>query len=154
VRRAEGEMRSRRVKETTVKYMIMLKADEANQADRMPSDDELNRMGQYNDQLIAAGVLLAGEGLHPARTGSWVSFDGDEPRVTVGPSADSTELIAGFWILRVSSEDEALEWARRIPLDSGTVEVRRVFEVEDFDQDNEYVQKEVAWREEHEARTA
>jgi hypothetical protein len=137
-----------------MKYMIMLKADDANQADRMPTDEELTRMGQYNDQLISSGVLLAGEGLHPARTAKRVDFDGDEPVVTDGPFAESKELIAGFWILQVSSEDEALEWARRIPLDSGAVEVRRVFEVEDFDQDNEYVKKEVEWREEHEARTA
>ena len=83
-----------------------------------------------------------------------MNFDGDEPVVTDGPFAESKELIAGFWILQVSSEDEALEWARRIPLDSGSVEVRRVHEVEDFDQDNEYVKKEVEWREENEARTA
>ena len=137
-----------------MKFMIMLKADDANQADRMPTEEELNSMGRYNDELIAAGVLLAGEGLHPAKTGTWVNFDGEEPVVTDGPFAESKELIAGFWILQVSSEDEALEWARRIPLASGAVEVRRVHEVEDFDPDNEYVQKEVACREEHEARTA
>jgi hypothetical protein len=139
-----------------MKYMIMLKADPANRADRMPSDEELNAMGAYNEELIAAGALLAGEGLHPAETGSWVNFDGEERVVTDGPFAESKELIAGFWIVQVKDKDEALEWARRIPLTSGTVEVRRVFEVDDFNPDNEYVKQEKQWREEHDGvgRTA
>jgi len=139
-----------------MKFMIMLKADPTNQQDRMPSDDELNAMGRYNEKLIEAGVLLAGEGLHPVETGSWVSFAGDDRSVTDGPFTESKELVAGFWILDVASKDEALVWAKAIPLTEGTVEVRRVFEVEDFNQDNEYVQQEVKWREEHEGsgRTA
>jgi len=139
-----------------MKYMIMLKADPANQADRMPTDEELNAMGAYNEEVIAAGAMLAGEGLHPVETGSWVSFDGDERVVTDGPFTESKELIAGFWILQVKDRDEALEWARRIPLTSGTVEVRRVFEVEDFNPYNEYVKQEKQWREEHDGvgRTA
>jgi hypothetical protein len=135
-----------------MKYMLMLKADPANQQDRMPTDEELNAMGRFNEEVIAAGAMLAGEGLHPVETGSWVTFDGDERVITDGPFAESKELIAGFWILQVSSKEEALEWARRIPISSGAVEVRRVFEVEDFNQDNEYVQQEVKWREEHEGQ--
>ena len=139
-----------------MKYMLMLKADDANQEDRMPTDEELNAMGRYNEQLIESGVLLAGEGLHPAETGSWIAFDGEERTVTDGPFAEAKELIAGFWISQTQSKEEALEWARRIPITSGSVEVRQVFEVEDFNQDNEFVQQEVKWREEHEGsgRTA
>jgi len=138
-----------------MKYMLMLKADDSNQADRMPTDEELNEMGRYNEEVIAAGAMLGGEGLHPAHTRSVVTFDGDEPVVTDGPFADTKELIAGFWILEVASKEEALEWARRIPLKSGSVEVRRVVGVEEFDPNNEYVQKEKEWREEHgESRTA
>ena len=139
-----------------MKFMLMLKADDANQADRMPTDEELNEMGRYNEKLIESGVLLAGEGLHPAQTGSWVSFDGEDRSVTDGPFTESKELIAGFWIIQTQSKEEALEWARRIPITSGSVEVRQVFEVEDFNQDNEFVQQEVKWREEHEGsgRTA
>jgi hypothetical protein len=140
--------------ENTMRYMIMLKADAGNQADRMPTDEELTEMGRYNEQLISAGVLLAGEGLHPVETGKWITFDGDDRSVTDGPFTESKELVAGFWILQVASEDEALEWARRIPIRSGAVEVRRVHESEDFDQDNEYVQKELKWREELEGRSA
>jgi len=135
-----------------MKFMLMLKADPSNQENRMPSDEELNAMGRYNEEIIAAGAMLAGEGLHPVDTGSWVSFDGEERSITDGPFAESKELIAGFWILSVKDKDEALEWARRAPLTSGTIEVRRVFEVEDFNQDNEYVKQEVQWREEHEGQ--
>jgi hypothetical protein len=135
-----------------MKYMLMLKADPTNQQDRMPSDEELNAMGAYNAEIIAAGAMLAGEGLHPAETGTWVNFDGDGRTLTDGPFAESKELIAGFWILSVKDKEEALEWARRAPLTSGTIEVRRVFEVEDFNQDNEYVKQEVQWREEHEGQ--
>jgi len=139
-----------------MKYMLMLKADPQNQQDRMPTDEELNAMGRFNEEVIAAGAMLAGEGLHPVETGSWVTYDGDERVITDGPFAESKELIAGFWILQVASKEEALEWARRVPLKSGAVEVRRVFEVEDFNQDNDYVKQEVQWREEHEGagRTA
>jgi len=139
-----------------MKYMLMLKADPQNQQDRMPTDEELNAMGRFNEEVIAAGAMLAGEGLHPVETGSWVTYDGDERVVTDGPFAESKELIAGFWILQVASKEDALEWARRVPLKSGAVEVRRVFEVEDFNQDNDYVKQEVQWREEHEGagRTA
>jgi hypothetical protein len=140
-----------------MRYMIMIKTDEANQRDHMPTDEELNEMGRFNDELLAAGVVLAMEGLHPAKTGRWISFDGDDRTISDGPFTDgpfteTKELIAGFWILQVASEDEALEWVRRIPMRSGAVEMRRVFEIEEFDQDNEFVQKEAKWREEQESR--
>lgn len=132
--------------------MLMLKADPTNQENRQPTDEELNEMGRFNEEVIYAGAMLAGEGLHPVETGSWVSFDGDERTVTDGPFTESKELIAGFWILQVASKEEALEWARRVPLRTGAIEVRRVFETEDFPQDNEYVQKEYEWREQNEGK--
>ncbi|GAA1440300.1 YciI family protein [Leifsonia poae] len=139
-----------------MKYMLILNADEQTEnAPGAPSDDELARMGAYNDELIKAGVLLAGEGLHPSSEGARISYEGDERAVTDGPFAETKELIAGFWIIQAATKEEALEWARRIPLTSGRVEVRRVFDVSEFDQENEYIKKEVAWREQHgEARTA
>lgn len=139
-----------------MKYMLILNADEQTEnAPGAPSDDELARMGAYNDELIKAGVLLAGEGLHPSSEGARISYEGNERAVTDGPFAETKELIAGFWIIQAATKEEALEWARRIPLTSGRVEVRRVFDVSEFDQENEYIKKEVAWREQHgEARTA
>ena len=131
-----------------MKFMLMLKADDANQEDRMPTDEELNEMGRYNEKLIESGVLLAGEGLHPAQTGSLVNFDAEERTVTDGPFTETKELIAGFWIIQVDSREEAEEWARRCPLGPGSkLEMRRLHEPEDFPQDSEYIQKEKAWRE-------
>jgi Uncharacterized protein conserved in bacteria len=138
-----------------MKYMLILKANDDSESGRAPSDAELNEMGVFNDELIKAGVLLAGEGLEQSATGARIAYDGDEREVIDGPFAETKELIAGFWILQVASRDEAIEWARRAPVHSGQIEVRRVFEVEEFNPENEYVQKEAAWREEHgESRTA
>ncbi|HEY8281051.1 MAG TPA: YciI family protein [Leifsonia sp.] len=135
--------------------MLILNANEQSEAGGSPSEADLNAMGAYNDELIKAGVMLAGEGLHPSSDGARVEYDGDERSVTDGPFTETKELVAGFWIIQAASREEALEWARRIPLTSGRVEVRRVFDVAEFDQDNLYVQKEKAWREAGgEARTA
>lgn len=130
-----------------MKYMLILTADETTEAGGTPSEDDLNAMGAYNDELVKAGVLLAGEGLHPSSEGARVEYAGDERTVVDGPFTESKELIAGFWIIQTASREEALEWARRIPLTSGSVQVRKVFDVAEFDQDNVYVQKEKAWRE-------
>jgi hypothetical protein len=138
-----------------MKYMLILKANEDSESGRLPDDAALNEMGAFNEELIRAGVLLAGEGLEQSATGARISYDGEDREVTDGPFAETKELIAGFWILQVASRDEAIEWARRAPLRVGQVEIRRVFEIEDFNTGNEYVQKEAAWREEHgESRTA
>jgi hypothetical protein len=135
--------------------MLILNANEQSEAGGSPSEADLNAMGAYNDELIKAGVMLAGEGLHPSSNGARVEYDGDERSVTDGPFTETKELVAGFWIIQAASREEALEWARRIPLTSGRVEVRRVFDVAEFDQDNVYVQKEKAWRAAGgEARTA
>jgi hypothetical protein len=89
-------------------------------------------MGRYNEELVKAGVLLAGEGLHPSSAGLRVAYDGDERTVIDGPFAETKELVAGFWLIQVGSRDEAIEWARRVPFREGEVEVRRVYETADF----------------------
>jgi hypothetical protein len=110
-------------------------------------------MGAYNEELIKAGVMLAGEGLTGPEEGFVVDFDSDPPVVTDGPYAEAKELFNGFWILDVSSIDEAKQWARKCPLGPGVkLEVRRVAETEEFDQDNEWIQKELKWREENDPR--
>ncbi len=112
-------------------------------------------MGAYNEELVKAGVMLAGEGLTGPEEGFVVDFNSDPPVVTDGPYAEAKELFNGFWILEVSSIDEAKQWARKCPLGPGVkLEVRRVSETEDFDQDNEWIQKEVEWREENDPRYA
>ncbi len=138
-----------------MKYMMILNSDEKTESGATPTEDDLNEMGRYNEQLIKAGVLLAGEGLHSSSDGSRVEYSGDDRTVIDGPFTETKELIAGFWIIQVGTKAEALEWARRIPLKSGRVEVRQVYDVTEFDQENDFVQQEVRWREEHgESRTA
>ncbi|AMB59958.1 YciI family protein [Microterricola viridarii] len=131
-----------------MKFMMLLQSDESNSVTNGPDDDALNRMGRYNEELIKAGVILAGEGLHPTSEGVRLTYDGDDRTVVDGPFTESKELLAGFWIIDVASKEEAIEWAKRIPIPEGQVEVRQVFELADFDQSNEYVQKEKVWREE------
>ncbi len=112
-------------------------------------------MGAYNEELIMAGVMLAGEGLTGPDEGFVVDFSSDPPVVTDGPYAEAKELFNGFWMIDVSSIDEAKQWARKCPLGPGVkLEVRRVSETEDFDQGNEWIQKEVKWREENDPRDA
>ncbi|MDT5154408.1 MAG: hypothetical protein QOI01_6141 [Mycobacterium sp.] len=112
-------------------------------------------MGRYNEELIKAGVMLAGEGLTGPEEGFVVDFSSDPPVVTDGPYAEAKELFNGFWILDVSSVDEAKQWAQKCPLGPGVkLEVRRVSEIEEFDQDNEWIQKELKWREENDPRYA
>ena len=116
----------------------------------MPSTEELTEMGQFNEQLVDAGVMLAGEGLADAREGLVVDFATEPPTVTDGPYGETHELFSGFWILQVSSKEEAIEWASRCPLGPGSkLEVRRVTDESDFADfaDNEYIQKEAGWRE-------
>ena len=99
----------------------------------MPTTEELAAMGAYNEELVNAGVMKAGEGLHPSSKGVRVRFDGDKRTVTDGPFAETKELIAGFWIWQVDSLDSAIEWLKRAPFDGGTeLEIRQIFEAEDF----------------------
>src|SRR5918992_3727676 len=118
-----------------MRFMIIVKATKASEAGVMPSEQLLAEMGQFNERLVQAGVMLAGEGLHPSSNGARVRFSGDQRTVIDGPFTESKELIAGFWLIQVKSLDEAIEWVKRIPNpDEGEseVEIRQVFEVDDF----------------------
>ncbi|WJI16154.1 YciI family protein [Pseudoxanthomonas winnipegensis] len=118
-----------------MKVMVIVKADEDSEAGVMPSTELLAAMGRYNEELVNAGIMLAGEGLHPSSRGARVRFDGKTREVTDGPFAASGELISGFWLWQVRSLDEAIEWLKRAPFDGGAeVEVRPLFEMEDFGQ--------------------
>ena len=116
-----------------MRFMVIVKANEDSENGVMPTEQELAEMGAYNEKLVKAGVMLAGEGLHPSSKGARVAFD-ESGRTTVvdGPFAETKELVAGFWILEVSSREEVLEWVKKIPFRSGEVEVRRISEAEDF----------------------
>lgn len=134
-----------------MRYMLIMRdSEEAQQAAKeIPFEQILEQMGRYNESLMKAGVLLAGEGLTAPEQGFVVDFDSEPPLVTDGPYGETKELFNGFWIIDVSSKEEAAQWASRCPLGPGSkLEVRRVAEAEDFPQDNEWVQKEAGWREE------
>jgi hypothetical protein len=113
--------------------MVIVKADKNSEAGIMPSKQLLTEMGKFNEELVKAGVMLAGDGLHPTSRGKRVRFSGQQRTVIDGPFAESKELIAGYWLWQVKSIDEAVEWLKRAPFDGGTeVEVRPVFEAADF----------------------
>lgn len=135
------------------KYMLIMRSNEAAVEDYASMDFEavINAMGAYNESMMKAGVLLAGEGLSDAKVGFVVDFASETPIVTDGPYGETHELFNGFWIIQASSKEEAAEWAKRCPLGPGSkLEVRRVTDESDFADyaDNEYVQKEEQWREE------
>lgn len=137
--------------ETTMRYMLIMRSTpEADKAmENVDFNEVIAAMGRYNESMIKAGVLLAGEGLAGPEEGFVVDFKSDPPVVTDGPYTEAKELFNGFWILEVSSIEEAKQWAQKAPLGPGVkLEVRRVNEVADFPQDNEWVQKEIQWREE------
>jgi hypothetical protein len=118
-----------------MRFMIMVKANADSEAGKMPSEQLLTEMGKYNEELVKAGVMLAGEGLHPSSKGARVRFSGKDRTVIDGPFAETKELIAGFWLIQAKSKEEALEWVKRIPNPTGEeseVELRQVFEAEDF----------------------
>jgi hypothetical protein len=119
-----------------MKFMVMVKATPASEAGVMPSEKLLAEMGKFNEELVKAGVMLAGEGLHPSSRGARVRFNGDKRTVIDGPFAETKELIAGFWILEVGSKEEAIEWMKRCPnpFEEGEseIEIRQIFTAEDF----------------------
>jgi hypothetical protein len=117
-----------------MRFMLIVKADARSEAGILPTEQELADMGKFNDEMVKAGVLLAGEGLHPSSKGARVRFSGGNPTVIDGPFTEAKELIAGFWLIQAGSKEEAVEWARRVPFVDGEVEVRQVFELEDFGQ--------------------
>jgi hypothetical protein len=113
--------------------MVIVKASKESEAGQMPSEKILSDMGRFNEELVKAGVMLAGEGLRPSSSGKRMRFSGADRTVTDGPFAETKDLIAGFWLWQVKSMDEALEWLKRAPFDGGTeIEIRPVFEADDF----------------------
>lgn len=115
-----------------MRVMVLVKANEESEAGRLPNADELAEMGKFNDELVKAGVMLAADGLAPSSQGKRVRFDGKKATVIDGPFAETKELVAGYWVWDVASLEEATEWLKRAPFQDATVEIRRVFEVEDF----------------------
>ena len=116
-----------------MRVMVIVKASKESEAGEMPSEKILTDMGKFNEELVKAGVMQAGEGLHPSSRGKRVKFSGANRTVSDGPFAETKELIAGFWLWKVKSMDEEVEWLKRAPFDGGTeLEIRPVFEAEDF----------------------
>ena len=116
-----------------MRVMVFVKANKESEAGQMPSEKILTEMGKYNEQLVNAGIMLAGEGLQPSSKGKRVKFSGASRTVIDGPFAETKELIAGYWLWKVKSMDEAVEWLKRAPFDGGTeIEIRPIFEAEDF----------------------
>jgi hypothetical protein len=116
-----------------MRFMILVPGDARSEAGEMPSTELLGAMTKYNEELVKAGVMLAGEGLHPTSKGARVRFDGSERTVIDGPFTEAKEIVAGYWLWQCASRDEAIEWIKRAPFDGGTeIEVRQVFEAEDF----------------------
>jgi hypothetical protein len=116
-----------------MRVMVIVKASRESEAGEMPNEQLLKEMGNYNEQLVKAGIMLAGDGLHPSSKGKRVRFSGASRAVVDGPFTETKELIAGFWIWQVQSMDEAVEWLKRAPFDGGTeLEIRPIFESDDF----------------------
>ena len=118
-----------------MRFMVIVKASPESETGALPSPEILEKMGKYNEQLVKAGVMLAAEGLHPSSRGARVKFSGDQRTVTDGPFTETKELIAGFWLWQVKSKEEAIEWVKRCPnpmREDSEIEIRQVFEAEDF----------------------
>ena len=116
-----------------MQFMVIVKGDENTEAGVMPSTELLTAMGKFNEEMVKAGVMLAGEGLHPTAKGSRIKYSGKEPSVSHGPFAVTSDLVAGFWLIQVKSRDEAIQWMTRAPFDSGAeIEIRQIFEADDF----------------------
>jgi hypothetical protein len=129
------QAQGRERRSTNMRFMVIVKADKNTEAGVMPSQELLAAMGKYNEELVNAGVLLAGEGLHPSSKGARVRFSGSNRTVVDGPFAESKELVAGFWIFQVKSLEEAIEWVKRSPNPlegESEIEIRQIFEAEDF----------------------
>jgi hypothetical protein len=112
--------------------MVLVKANKDSEAGVLPDKNILTEMGKFNEELVKAGVMLAGEGLHPSSKGARVKFAGGKKTVIDGPFAETKELVAGFWLWKVNSKEEAIEWLKRAPFEGTEVEIRQVFEADDF----------------------
>ena len=115
-----------------MRFAVFVKATKESEAGVLPTQQELAEMGNFNEELVKAGIMLAGEGLQASAKGARIDFSGSKRTVTDGPFAETKELVAGFWIWKVRSREEAIEWAKRIPFKEGQVELRQVFEDDDF----------------------
>ena len=116
-----------------MRFMIIVKANEQTEAGVLPTTEELTAMGKFNEELVRAGIMLAGEGLHPSSRGVRIRYDGPKRTVIDGPFSETKELIAGFWLIQARSREEAIEWMKRAPFDGGEeIEIRQVFESDDF----------------------
>jgi hypothetical protein len=143
-----------------MRFMIIVKASAASEAGVMPTVDQLVEMNQFNEQLVKAGILLGGEGLHPSSKGARIQFKGGRKTLVDGPFAETKELVAGFWLIEVKSREEAIEWFKRVPNphfgDDAEIELRQVFSAEDFGhlqaEAPEVFEAERRFREEQEAR--
>ena len=138
-----------------MRFLVIVKASPDSEAGVMPSAEMLDAMGKFNNELIAAGVMLDGGGLRDSAKGARVNFDGPEPMVIDGPFAETKELIAGYWIWQCKDLAEAIAWLKKAPFEEGAVEIRPFFEPEDFEgiASDEIVQQEIGWREKQ-AKTA
>ena len=116
-----------------MRFMVIVPANKDSEAGVLPDQEILSKMGKFNEEMVKAGVMLAGEGLHATSKGARIKFSGGRTTVTDGPFTESKELIAGFWLIQVKNKDEAIAWMKRAPFDGGTViEIRQVFEADDF----------------------
>ena len=116
-----------------MRFMVIVKADKNSEAGMMPSTELLTAMGKFNEEMAKAGVMLAGEGLHPSSKGARIKYSGRERTVASGPFSATGDLVSGFWLIQVKSWDEAIEWMKRAPFDGGAeIEIRQVFDAEDF----------------------
>ena len=115
-----------------MRFMVLVKADKNSEAGVMPDTKLLAAMGKFNEELVKAGVMLAGEGIHPSSKGARVKFHGRKKTVIDGPFAEAKELVAGFWLWQCKSKEEAIEWLKRAPFEETEVEIRQIFEAEDF----------------------
>jgi hypothetical protein len=115
-----------------MRFMVIVKADANSEAGVLPPPDLFEKMGKFNEELVNAGVMLAGEGLHPTAKGVRIRFGGKQPMVTEGPFSLTGDTIAGFWLIQAKSKEEAVEWMKRAPFGGGEIELRQVFEAEDF----------------------
>jgi hypothetical protein len=115
-----------------MRFMVLVKANKDSEAGVLPDKKILTEMGNFNEELVKAGVMLAGEGLHPSSKGARVKFAGGKRTVIDGPFAETKELVAGYWVWQVKSKEEAIEWLKRAPFEETEVEIRQIFEAEDF----------------------
>jgi hypothetical protein len=115
-----------------MRFMMMVKADNDSEAGVLPDEKMLADMAKFNEEMVKAGVMLAGEGLQASSKGARVTFANGKPKVTDGPFSETKELVAGFWLVQVKSKEEAVEWAKRVPFVDGEIEIRQIFELEDF----------------------